>query len=90
LTQVPDGCVGDKQPASTDALIGDAARGAAEIAVNHAIFDEDGAPGHDSATSDPDSVQPSADAVEVDVAQTHGLLRVGRGKAVEGDVDAVG
>jgi hypothetical protein len=90
LTHVPHGCVGDEQLASAGALFGNAARRAAEIAVDQAVFYEDRAAGNDGSAGDADSDQAGVDAIEIEVAQAHGLSHVRLREAVEGDVDAVG
>jgi hypothetical protein len=90
LSHVPYGCVGDEQLASAGALFGNAARRAAEIAVDQAVFYEDRAAGNDGSAGDPDSDQAGVDAIEIEVAQAHGFAHVGLCETVERDVDAVG
>jgi hypothetical protein len=50
------------------ALFGNATRCAAEIAIDHAIFDGDRTGSDDRATGNPDSDQSGGDAVEIEIA----------------------
>jgi len=90
LAHVAHGRVGDEQLAAGRALFGNATRGSAEIAINQVIFDKHRAPDNGAAAGDPDSDQPGVDAIEIEVAQTHGFLRVLHVEKIEGDDDAVG
>src|SRR5262249_22812962 len=58
--------------------------------VDQTVLYYDHAGGDDPASRDPDAVDAGIDAVEVDVAQTHGLAHVRGVETVERDVDAVG
>src|SRR5262245_47865738 len=90
LPGVPHRGVGDVELTAGRALVGNAARGAGEIAVDRAVLDDDHVGGDHRTAGNPDAVYAGVDAVEIDVAQAHGLAHVGGIEAVERDVHTVG
>ena len=85
-SHVPESGVHDVQRPGGAPIV-DTGRRGAEIAIEQTVLDIDEAPG--APAENPDADDAGVKALEVDVAEVHGLPRVRYGKGVEGNIDAV-